>query len=249
MSRVLIISDIHANLAALETVLNDAEGQYDALWCLGDLVGYGPRPNECIELVRERAELCVMGNHDWAVLDKPGVNVEDFNPQARHAVLWTREQLSEENRRYLEQLPCTPVHPPKTSEILVTHASPREPVWEYILTPSIALENFAVFDDLLCLVGHTHVPAVFTQAGEAVTADPLPAGRPLRLRPDRRYIVNVGSVGQPRDGDPRAAYLWLDTDSREAAVVRLEYPVERTQRKMRAAGLPAILAERLAYGR
>lgn len=266
MSRVLIISDIHANLAALETVLNDAEGRYDTVWCLGDLVGYGPRPNECVEIVRERAELCVVGNHDWAVLDKPGVNVEDFNPQARHAVLWTREQLSEENRRYLEQLPCTPVHPPRTSDILVTHASPREPVWEYVLTPSIALENFAVFDDLLCLVGHTHKPAIYrwrffesmAESGDdhdmqgMATVDYLQLAPQMAVRldlsPTQRLIVNPGSVGQPRDNNPRAAYAILDLEAMTFTHYRVSYPIELTQSQMREARLPKRLIDRLSFG-
>ena len=163
MTRVLVISDIHANQAALESVLAAAAGRYDTIWCLGDLVGYGPRPNECIEIVRERAALCVMGNHDWAVLGRPGINVDDFNPQARQAVLWTRDELKPENRRYLESLADMPIQPPDTQQqsILVTHASPREPVWEYILTPTVALENFAAFDERICLVGHTHKPAIY----------------------------------------------------------------------------------------
>lgn len=159
--RVLIISDIHANLVALEEVLDHAKQQYDAVWCLGDVVGYGPRPNECVELVREIADCCVMGNHDWAALGRPGVNVDDFNPQARRAVLWTREQLTTENRDYLNALYDDVKHPLDSDIIAITHASPREPVWEYILTPSIALENFAVFHEPICLFGHTHRPAVY----------------------------------------------------------------------------------------
>jgi predicted phosphodiesterase len=163
MTRVLVISDIHANQAALESVLAAAHGRYDTIWCLGDVVGYGPRPNECIEMMRERAAICVMGNHDWAVLGRPGINVDDFNPQARQAVLWTREQLTPANRQYLDSLADVPVQPPGTPgrSIIITHASPREPVWEYILTPSVALENFAAFDEQICLVGHTHKPAIY----------------------------------------------------------------------------------------
>jgi len=163
MTRVLVISDIHANQAALESVLAAASGLYDTLWCLGDVVGYGPRPNECIKLMRERAAVCVMGNHDWAVLGRPGINVDDFNPQARQAVLWTREQLTPANRIYLEALADVPISPPDAQgrSVLITHASPREPVWEYILTPSVALENFAAFDEQICLVGHTHKPAIY----------------------------------------------------------------------------------------
>jgi predicted phosphodiesterase len=163
MTCVLVISDIHANQAALESVLAATAGRYDTIWCLGDLVGYGPRPNECIEIVRDRAALCVMGNHDWAVLGRPGINVDDFNPQARQAVLWTRDELTPANRRYLESLADVPIEPPGTAQqsILVTHASPREPVWEYILTPTVALENFGAFSQRICLVGHTHKPAIY----------------------------------------------------------------------------------------
>ncbi len=159
--RVLVISDIHANLVALESVLADAEGRYDVIWCLGDLVGYGPRPNECIQLVRDRAAVCVIGNHDWAALGRAGVNVDDFNPHARQAVLWTQSELTQESRDFLEALPEVPLRPIAGEPLLLTHASPREPVWEYILTPTIALQNFGAFDEQLCLVGHTHKPAIF----------------------------------------------------------------------------------------
>jgi predicted phosphodiesterase len=159
--RVLVLSDIHANLAALETVLNAAKGQYDTVWCLGDVVGYGPRPNECVALVREIASVCVMGNHDWAALARPGIDVDGFNPQARQAVLWTREALSEESIAFLDQLPHEPVSPQDCTDVLLTHASPREPVYEYILTPSIAMENFEVFTEGVCLFGHTHKPVIF----------------------------------------------------------------------------------------
>ncbi|MCB0083794.1 MAG: metallophosphoesterase family protein [Caldilineaceae bacterium] len=159
--RVLILSDIHANLVALESVLAAARQQYDIIWCLGDIVGYGPRPNECIELLRDQLDMCVMGNHDRAALGLPSVDVEDFNPHARRAVLWTREQLTESNRAYLAQLPDTPVCPEVANQFLLTHASPREPVLEYVLTPTIAMENFSVFDEPICLLGHTHKPVVY----------------------------------------------------------------------------------------
>jgi predicted phosphodiesterase len=159
--RVLVISDIHANLLALETVLSAAAGQHDAIWCLGDIVGYGPRPNECVDLIRTQAAVSVIGNHDWAALDRPGVNIDDFNPYARQAVIWTQEQLTSASRAYLDSLPDKPVRPRADLGLLATHASPREPVWEYILTPTIALENFALFDEQICLVGHTHKPVIF----------------------------------------------------------------------------------------
>ncbi len=264
--RVLIISDIHANLVALETVLTAAAKQYDALWCLGDVVGYGPRPNECVEIIRERAGLCVIGNHDWAALDRPGINVEDFNPHARQAILWTQAQLSASSRQYLNQLAERPLHPLPDVSLLLTHASPREPVWEYILTPSVALENFAVFDEEICLVGHTHKPALYawrihdeltteTEGNPAKTVvnvsylQPQP-GTTLRLdASDRlRLIINPGSVGQPRDNDTRAAYAILDLEKMTWRHERIAYPVELTQNQMRAARLPRRLIDRLSFG-
>jgi predicted phosphodiesterase len=277
MTRVLVISDIHANQAALESVLAAAAGRYDTVWCLGDLVGYGPRPNECIEIVRERAALCVMGNHDWAVLGRPGINVDDFNPQARQAVLWTRDELTPTNRRYLESLADMPIQPPGTQQqsILVTHASPREPVWEYILTPTVALENFAAFNERVCLVGHTHKPAIYRWQyfhmppdGDEIDLDADHDGSDdgsgmatveyLQPRTDgpihlvtsevQRLIVNPGSVGQPRDNDARAAYALLDLERMTWVYIRVAYPIELTQNQMRAAKLPKRLIDRLSFG-
>ena len=266
--RVLVISDIHANLAALETVLAAAAGQYDTVWCLGDVVGYGPKPNECIELVREHASFCAIGNHDWAVLGRPGINVDDFNPQARQAVLWTQEQLTADNRRFLDGMTDHPLRPVPSSSTLVTHASPREPVWEYILTPSTALENFAAFEENLCLVGHTHKPAIFRWRlhEDAPGAAGVPGARTLPMAtveylqprvdhllqlmpaPGQRLIVNPGSVGQPRDNDARAAYAILDLEMMSWEYVRVPYPIELTQSQMRAARLPKRLIDRLGFG-
>jgi predicted phosphodiesterase len=258
--RVLILSDIHANLVALETVLSDAAGEYDAIWCLGDLVGYGPRPNECIELMRSKAEVCVMGNHDWAVLGRPGINVDDFNPQARQAVMWTREQLTAPNLAFLDSLTDVPIHPGDDTELLITHASPREPVWEYILTPSIALENFACFDESICFFGHTHKPAIFRwRVPEDPQEGDIPAtvhylqpsvgvGVQLTTSSTQRLLVNPGSVGQPRDNDARAAYAIFDTEDRIWRQERVPYPIELTQNQMRDAGLPKRLSDRLSFG-
>lgn len=259
--RVLVLSDIHGNFAALESVVNDAEGSYDVVWCLGDIVGYGPSPNECVEWIQQKATLCVIGNHDWAVLGRPGIDVDDFNPMARQAVMWTREKLSKANRAYLDSLPDRPVQPPEAAQVLVTHASPREPVWEYILTPGIALDNFAVFDETVCLVGHTHKPAIYRwqlspsledmMTGK-VTVDylvPEPDHRLfLDLSETQRLILNPGSVGQPRDNDPRAAYALLDLESMSWEQKRVTYPVDLTQSRMRAANLPRRLIDRLNYG-
>jgi predicted phosphodiesterase len=255
-----MLSDIHANLIALETVLSDAAGEYDTIWCLGDIVGYGPRPNECIELMRSKSEVCVMGNHDWAVLGRPGVNVDDFNPQARQAVMWTREQLTVQNQAFLDKLSDVPIHPNDESDILITHASPREPVWEYILTPTTALENFAFFSEGICFVGHTHKPAIFRwRIAEGGERERAPAtvhylqpvvgiGVQLTASPTQRLIVNPGSVGQPRDNDARAAYAIFDTEERIWRQQRVAYPIELTQNQMRAAGLPKRLIDRLSFG-
>jgi len=267
--RVLIVSDIHANLVALETVLTAVKGQYDVLWCLGDIIGYGPRPNQCIELMQNEARICVMGNHDWATLDLPGINVDDFNPQARSAVIWTREQLSEPCRKYLSALPYTPVRPPQLDNFLITHASPREPVWEYVLTPSIAMENFSVFLEQICLVGHTHKPAIYrwqlnkpdlaTEAnGPKKSEHPIATvdqilpepGVKIMLTPTEteRLIINPGSVGQPRDNDPRAAYAILDLEEMSWQYERIPYPIELTQAQMKEANLPKRLIDRLSFG-
>ncbi len=244
--RYAVLSDVHANLEALEAVLADlAARRPDAVLCLGDFVGYGPDPVACVDRLRPLLRGAVLGNHDAAAVDPQDTLAARFNPYAYEAVMWTRRQLTETVRAYLQGLP----HRLTPDGFLCVHGSVRDPIEEYILDVETARASFASAAFDLCLVGHTHIPAVFTQAGEAVVAEPLLAGRPIRLRPDRRYIINAGSVGQPRDGDPRAAYLWLDTDAREATLVRLTYPLARTQQKMRAAGLPPILADRLAYGR
>lgn len=242
--RYAIISDVHANLEALEVVLSDIDRrQPDAMICLGDFVGYGPDPVACVERLRPRLSGAVVGNHDLAAAGT--LDIEDFNPFAQAAILWTREQLTAPVRTYLRDLPShiTP------DGFLAVHGSVRDPVEEYIIDPYTARASFLARSFQLCVVGHTHVPAVFTLNGNAVSAAPFPAGEPLRLAQERRYIINVGSVGQPRDGDPRAAYVWFDEQARTITMIRLVYPVERTQRKMADAGLPAMLAERLAHGR
>ena len=263
--RALILSDIHANLVALESVLVAAEGDYDTVWSLGDIVGYGPRPNECIELISEIATLSVMGNHDWAALGRPGIDVEYFNPHARQAVLWTRDELTEANLAYLNQLVDRPITAPDAPDVLVTHASPREPVMEYILTPTVAMENFAVFTEAICLVGHTHKPTIYhwelrdelePDDGQdehqiATVSHVLPqlnARLQLNTSSRRRFIINPGSVGQPRDNDARAAYAILDLEERTWSYHRVAYPIELTQSQMRAADLPKRLVDRLSFG-
>ena len=262
--RVLILSDIHANFVALETVIADAAGRYDTIWCLGDVVGYGPAPNECVDFVQSEAALCVIGNHDWAVLGRPGLDIAHFNPLARAAVEWTQTELSEKSHRFLDSLPAEPLEPEGAGSILITHASPREPVSEYVQTPETALENFAHFETKMCLVGHTHKPAIFhwqlrkiysrrgRRNGIPVTVDFLRPYEAQRVRLEltelQRLILNPGSVGQPRDNDPRAAYALLDLEALTWEQRRVAYPVDLTQSQMRAVQLPRRLIDRLTFG-
>ncbi|MBC7252035.1 MAG: metallophosphoesterase family protein [Anaerolineae bacterium] len=244
--RCLVISDIHANLAAFEAVLDDA-GEFDVIWCLGDMVGYGPDPNECIELLRTFPHVCVAGNHDWAVLGR--LNLGDFNPDAQRASLWTRQKLTPDNRAYLESLPVSLV---KEEDFTLVHGSPRQPIWEYILYPSVALPNFAHFDTHFCFVGHTHAPAIFRSSqnenGQTICESLMVPYSSLIPLGEERLIINPGSVGQPRDGDARASYIILDTEALTFEYRRIRYPVEVTQTKMDEAHLPVRLITRLSYG-
>ncbi len=242
--RILLVSDIHANLVALDTVLAKA-APFDRVWCLGDVVGYGPEPNACIDRLRSFDLLCLAGNHDWAALGK--LDLEEFNPDARRAAIWTRNQLTPANLEWLAALPERV--PTQANKFTLVHGSPRYPIWEYVLTPAIARTNFDYFDTPICLMGHTHVPVVYRiqAADRTTTADPLPEGLALNLNPDR-VMINPGSVGQPRDGDPRAAYAVLDLDALTLTHYRLEYDIAATQKKMEEFNLPPRLITRLSYG-
>jgi predicted phosphodiesterase len=243
--RYLIISDIHANLAALSAVLADA-GSFDFVWCLGDLVGYGPDPNECIDHLRELPHLSLAGNHDWAALGK--LDITNFNSDARIASLWTQSELSPSSVDYLDSL-CTNV---AEGQFTLAHASPRQPVWEYVLDPLIAQRNFAHFETPYCLVGHTHIPITFAQIdnnpGGCKTLMPT-NGVPMSLKVDGRLILNPGSVGQPRDGNPDTSYALLDSETMTWEQRRVPYAIEITQERMRARDLPVRLIERLEFGR
>lgn len=242
--KTLIISDVHANLTALEAVLKDAENHaFQAVWCLGDLVGYGPDPNECIERVRELPELvCLIGNHDQAALGK--IPLERFNQDARQAASWTQQALTEGNINYLLSLPSRV----ELEDFTLAHASPRQPVWEYILDPQTADANFGAFETPYCLVGHSHLPLLFHKTGEQRAPDmrPAPWEEPMKLEP--RMIINPGSVGQPRDMDPRAAYAMLDTDELTWQAMRVAYDVDQVQQRMMQAELPERQVLRLASG-
>lgn len=240
--RNLVISDIHSNLEAFEAVLDDA-GSVDEIWCLGDVVGYGPDPNGCVERLTSRPHQCIAGNHDWATVGK--LALDDFNREARQANLWNREQLTPQNLEYLESLPDALV----LGEFTLVHGSPRYPIWEYVMDGTIAWESFSYFDGPYCLVGHTHVPAAFGLDHARERVDEFtPSPDTLMDLSSGRLIMNPGSVGQPRDGDPRASYLVLDTGANTVEYCRVEYSFEVTQEKMIELGLPSRLATRLQYG-
>ena len=238
--RVAVVSDVHANLHALEAVLAEIDAQeFDALWCLGDVVGYGPRPNECVAEVRERAAICLAGNHDLVVTGQ--ISSLAFAGEAAAAAAWTRSVLQEPARAFLEALEPAATAP----GVELFHGSPRDPVWDYVLSDAAARGSFELTTEPLVLVGHSHVALHVADDGLELTAA-LP-GTALDLARARR-LLNPGSVGQPRDGDRRAAWLEIDNASGRATFRRTEYPVERTQSEMHERGLPRALAERLVHG-
>jgi diadenosine tetraphosphatase ApaH/serine/threonine PP2A family protein phosphatase len=240
MPSILIVTDIHGNLDALDAVIADA-GAAERIWCLGDTVGYGPEPVACLAWVRAHCELVLSGNHDYAAFD-PAV-AADFNPNAAIAASWTREQLSSADIAYLQSLPSLV----ERDDVTLAHGSPVDPIWTYILSVIDAHDAFAAFSGSICFVGHTHVAACYAQDSEMTTRIPFDNDETFSLG-TARYIINPGSVGQPRDRDPRAAYLWYDPDHATVTWKRVPYDIERTQAKIRAAGLPERLALRLATG-
>ena len=243
--RIAVLSDIHANLPALEAVASDLP-PVDEVWVLGDIVGYGPQPNEVVTTLQAMGARSVLGNHDGAAIGT--VDAANFNPDARAAITWTAETIDANARSYFASLPELRTD----GDLTAVHGSPRDPIWEYITGPGVAAVNFAHYETRLCLFGHTHLPVAYRSIGGAVEATPGLPGTESPLGGDRA-LLNPGSVGQPRDGLRDAAYGVLtlngtsDGDSFEFRRVR--YDVERTQRLMREAGLPGRLAERLSYGR
>ena len=240
--RIAVISDVHGNAHALDAVLRALDDERpDAVWCLGDLVGYGPRPNRCCARVRDRADLVLAGNHDLAVLGT--IEIEEFSHDAATSARWTREVLEEDSRAYLASLEPSAVA--EGAELY--HGSPRDPVWEYVLSEQTAQVAFALTTAPLVLVGHSHVALALVLEGDRLTGGLAPADTEIELG-GARWLLNPGSVGQPRDGDPRAAYLLLDTEAGSATFRRVPYAVERTQAEIRERGLPLSLGERLALG-
>lgn len=239
---ILIISDIHANLTALEAVLSET-GEPDATWCLGDLIGYGPDPNQCVQRIRELPNLlCLIGNHDAAALDL--IDITSFNPEAQQAVLWTQSQLTPDNADYLLNLPERIV----TDQITLAHGSPRYPIWEYLLDTRTAGQNFNHFSTPFCFVGHSHLPLIFQKNSVHQGVELVVPETPSLVEMTPRAIFNPGSVGQPRDRDPRAAYAIFDPDKLSWEYQRVVYDVQSVQARMMAANLPDRHIQRLISG-
>ncbi len=238
-----MLTDIHANIVALERVLEVAPG-YDAVWCLGDVVGYGPAPNECVARLRGLNALTLTGNHDQAALGK--VPLGPFRETARAALEWTSRVLTPESVAWLNGHPARLALP--EHDLTLVHASPREPIWEYIKDYHVALENMPHFDTPYCLFGHTHRPIAYRLrvADRVMSTHFLPETTPYQMEP--KLLLNPGSVGQPRDGDPRAAFALLDLDTRLVHHRRVEYDIAATQRAMAKVNLPAPLVKRLEQG-
>ncbi len=241
--KVAILSDIHGNRHALEAVLASVfEQEADEIWCLGDLVGYGADPDACVELTRAHAHVCLAGNHDLAVIGQ--IPLDEFSRGAGLAARWTQEVMAQDNLDFLASLS------PQGAEdgIGLYHASPRDPIWEYVLSALLAELCLDEQDHRVCLVGHSHVALSFDRPeGLPATGEPRRAGSELDISRGE-WILNPGSVGQPRDGDPRAAWMMLDTSVWSALFHRTDYDIEGAAAAIRAARLPDSLAERLEYG-
>lgn len=241
MMHYAFISDVHANLEALESVLKDIrKRRIDRIIFLGDAVGYGPNPNECIEILKDNCKILLAGNHDRAAIGL--MDVEYFNEYAREAILWTREVLTEKSRKTLETFSITKKI--EKEDLLLVHSTPKEPeAWHYLLTLWDAEINFHYFDERICILGHSHMPFIIERlpSGEIITYK-----KEAMLGKSERYIINCGSVGQPRDRNPKACYAILGDN--KAWFARVEYNIEKTQKKMRDYRLPHPLIERLEKG-
>lgn len=240
--RILIISDVHANITALDAVLVDA-GQVDAIWCLGDLVGYGPDPNQCIQRIQELPDLvCLGGNHDAAVSGK--IDIAAFNSEARMGVLWTKSVIEPQYMEYLKELTSNTI----VDSVYLAHGSPREPIWEYVMDTRTASINFDHFDTPFCFVGHSHFPLRFQKRNEQGTADLSIPQVESSTAMVPRAIFNPGSVGQPRDHDPRAAYAIFNPVRQTWTFHRVAYDIPSVQIRMRSAKLPERHIKRLGAG-
>jgi diadenosine tetraphosphatase ApaH/serine/threonine PP2A family protein phosphatase len=241
--RIALLSDVHGNLPAFEAVLEDVDSEgAEEIWCLGDLVGYGAQPDGCVQMARERCNLSLAGNHDLVVTGE--IPIADFSASAAAAARWTQETIGEETMAFLKRL--VPADPER--EPALYHGSPRDPVWEYVLSTWQAAECMDLLDARVGAIGHSHV-ALWFQRSEDGKVSGAPAEADLeRDLSAGRWLVNPGAVGQPRDGDPRAAWLLLDTETWKATWRRVEYPIDEAARAIEEAGLPRVLAERLYSG-
>jgi len=238
--RIALLSDIHSNLNALDAVLA-AAGAVDAIWHLGDVVGYGPDPDGVVARLQERGAVGVKGNHDSAACGGP--EIDWFNPDARRAMEWTRAMISDETRAWLSALPERRIE----AGCELVHGSPREPLWEYVTSSGVARDNLAVLQTDIGLHGHTHLPVAWLEDGDRIELLRARGKQRLELS-GRRALLNPGSVGQPRDGNPAAAFAILDLDAPAIEWRRVDYDIAAVQAAMRAAGLPGALAARLAAG-
>ena len=238
--RVAVVSDIHANLVALDAVLA-AIGSVDAVWQLGDVVGYGPDPDGVVERLAAIGAIGVAGNHDLAALG--GTEIDWFNPDAKAAMEWTRGRIDDGTRSWLKALPTTR----NEAGMTLVHGSPRDPVWEYVTSIPVARANLAVLTTTIGLHGHTHLPMAWADRDGRIEAIAPRLGSSFRLD-DRPVLLNPGSVGQPRDGDPTASWLEIDTDAGLATWRRIGYDIEAVRTAMLGAGLPRRLADRLRIG-
>lgn len=242
--RFAIFADIHANLIAFKTVLNDIEkqGGFDEIWCLGDIVGYGPEPHKCLELLKKFDFKYVVGNHDWAVSGR--IDMYDFNPDAAIACEWTMGQLHKNEIEFLDERPEVITE----GDFTLTHGSPLAPVWEYLVSEQVAAENFKALTTRLCLVGHSHIPVIFEYKDDNSAAKILFEENKIFDVSDGRFFFNPGSVGQPRNMDPRASYAIFDSNSMTIQRFCVDYDIEGTQHRMEEVGLPDFLIYRLKYG-
>ena len=241
--RALILSDIHSNLEAFRAVLDDVGGRggFDQVWCLGDTVGYGPDPGECIELLKRHNYIGIVGNHDLAAAGK--LSTDDFYSHARLAALWTASQLGPEQAEFLTSLPEIL----QSGHFTLVHGSLRLPLMEYLVSTEAAIGTFRLLETPFCLVGHSHIPFVCRKEGSQCSFEPFPEEQAVYMG-EERLIINPGGVGQPRDGDPRPSYALYDSDEGTMRRYRVSYEITVTQEKMRRAGLPEALIRRLDFG-
>ena len=243
--KIAILSDIHSNLEAFEAVLFEIEKRkIKKIWHLGDIVGYGPNPNECIELIKKKKIISLAGNHDLAVVGK--ISTFNFNPYATQAIKINSQEITEKNKKFLESLP---LNLKLKENIILAHGSIRDPIWEYLLEIYQAEENFSLFQEKVLFVGHSHVPMVFEKRKDKIYQFRFPPDKAfLKFEKDSRYIINPGGVGQPRDYNPKASFVIFDDEFLTLEYHRIEYNYQKTQEKMRRKNFPQFLIDRLAIG-